>query len=56
MKKEFNTNELLIIWKLVKKEKEELDKNEGNEFTRKDYEELLHKIECNVNHNILNEK
>ena len=49
MKKEFTTNELLKMWKLVKKEKEELNKLEGNEFTRKDLEELLYKLECNIN-------
>lgn len=46
MKKEFTTDELLRMWKLVR---EELDKNEGNEFTIKAYEELLHKLECNIN-------
>lgn len=50
MKKEFTTNELLKMWKLVKKEKENLDKNKGNEFTIRDYEVLIDKLECNINH------
>lgn len=49
MEKEFTTNELIRMWKLVKKEKEELDKHGANEFTIKDLEELLHKLECNIN-------
>lgn len=49
MKKEFTTDDLLKMWKLVKKEKEELDKTGANEFTRKDLEELLYKLECNIN-------
>lgn len=52
MKKEFTTNELLKIWKLVKKEKEKLDKSGANQFIKKDYEELLHKLECNINYNM----
>ena len=55
MKKEFTTDELIRMWKLVKKEKE-LDKTGANEFTIKAYQELLHKLEYNINHNILNEK
>ena len=49
MKKEFTTDDLLKMWKLVKKEKEELDKHGANEFTIKDLEELLYKLECNIN-------
>lgn len=57
MKKEFTTNELLKMWKLVKKEKEELDNKPGaNEFTIRDYEVLIDKLECNINHDILNNK
>lgn len=57
MKKEFTTNELLIMWKLVKKEYEEiLHKPGANGFTKKEYEELLHKLECNINYDILNNK
>ena len=55
MKKEFTTDELIRILKAVEKEKKEVDKLD-NEFTIKAYEELLHKLECNINHNILNEK
>ena len=55
MKKEFTTDELIRILKAVEKEKEEVDKLD-NEFTKKAYDELLHKIECNINHDILNEK
>ena len=51
MRKEFTTDELLKMWKLVR---EELDKNEGNEFTIRDYEVLLHKLECNLNHEMKN--
>ncbi len=36
--------------------KEELDKPGANEFTIKAYEELLHKLECNINYDILNKK
>lgn len=50
MKEDFSVDELLKMWKLVKKEKEELCKNKGNEFTIRDYEELLHKLECNIIH------
>lgn len=53
MKKEFTTDELLRMWKLVR---EELDKNEANEFTIRDYEVLIDKLECNINHDILNNK
>ena len=35
MKKEFTTNELLKIWKLVKKEKEKLDKPGANQFIKR---------------------
>lgn len=56
MKKEFTTDELIRILKAVEKEKEELDKSGANEFTIKAYDELLHKLECNINYNILNEK
>ena len=55
MKKEFTTDELIRILKAVEKEKEEVDKLD-NEFTIKAYEELLYKLECNINHNILNDK
>ena len=41
---------------MSEKEKEELDKPGANEFTIKAYEELLHKLECNINHDILNKK
>ena len=54
MKKDFTTTEMLKMWKLVKKEKEELCKNEANEFIIRDYEELLHKLECNLNHEMKN--
>lgn len=50
MKKEFTTDDLLKMWKLVKKEKEELDKTGANEFTIRDYEVLIDKLECNINH------
>ena len=55
MKKEFTTDELIRMLKAVEKEKKEVDKLD-NEFTKKAYEELLHKLECNINYNILNEK
>lgn len=55
MKKEFTTDDLLKMLKAVEKEKEEVDKLD-NEFTKKAYDELLHKIEYNINYNILNEK
>ena len=55
MKEDFSVDELLIIWKLVKKKKEGLDnKPEANEFIIRDYEELLHKLECNLNHEMKN--
>ena len=56
MKKEFTTDELIRMLKAVEKEKKELDKTGANEFTIKAYDELLHKIEYLINHNILNEK
>ena len=55
MKKEFTTDELIRMLKAVEKEKKEVDKLD-NEFTIQAYDELLHKIEYNINHNILNEK
>ena len=56
MKKEFTTDELIRMLKAVEKGKEELDKPGANEFTIKAYEELLHKLECNINYDILNKK
>ena len=56
MKKEFTTDELIRMLKAIEKEKEELDKPGANEFTIKAYEELLHKLECNINYDILNKK
>lgn len=50
MKKEFNTNELLIIRKIIKENLKE------QKLLKEELEEILHKIECNLNHNILNEK
>lgn len=50
MRKDFTTSEMLKMWKLVKKEKENLDKNKGNEFTIRDYEVLIDKLEYNINH------
>ena len=51
MKEDFSVDELLKMWKLVKKEYEELLHKPGaNEFTIRDYEELLHKLECNIIH------
>ena len=52
MKKDFTTSEMLKMWKLVKKEKEkeELDKTGANEFTIRDYEVLIDKLEYNINH------
>ena len=50
MKEDFSVDELLKMWKLVKKEKEELDKSGANEFTRKDYEVLIDKLEHNIIH------
>ena len=55
MKKEFTTDELIRMLKAVEKEKKEVDKID-NEFTIQAYDELLHKLECNINYNILNEK
>lgn len=50
MKEDFSVDELLKMWKLVKKEKEELDKNKGNEFTIRDYEVIIDKLEHNIIH------
>lgn len=55
MKKEFTTDDLIFLLKAVEKEKKEVDRLD-NEFTIQAYDELLHKIQCNINHNILNEK
>ena len=55
MKEDFSVDELLKMWKLVKKEYEEiLHKPGANGFTKKEYEELLHKLECNLNHEMKN--
>ena len=59
MKKEFTTDELLMIRGVVKsylKEREGLDKYEGHKAMKNDLEAILEKIECNINHNILNKK
>ena len=53
MKKDFTTTEMIKMWKLVKKEKE-LCKNKANEFTIRDYEVLIDKLECNLNHEMKN--
>ena len=55
MRKDFTTSEMLKMWKLVRKEKE-LCKNKANEFTIRDYEVLIDKLECNINYDILNKK
>ena len=49
MKEDFSVDELLKMWKLVKKEKE-LCKNKANEFTIRDYEVLIDKLEHNIIH------
>ena len=54
MKEDFSVDELLKMLRSVKKEKEELDKNEGNEFTIRDYEVLIYKLERNIIHEIKN--
>ena len=59
MKKEFTTDELLMIRGVIKsylKEREGINKYEGHKAMKKDLEAFLEKIECNLNHNILNDK
>ena len=59
MKKDFSTDEMLMIRGVVKsylKEREGLDEYEGHKAMKKDLEAILDKIECNLNHNILNDK
>ena len=51
MRKDFSVDELLKMWKLVKKEKEELLHKPGaNEFTIRDYEVIIDKLEHNIIH------
>ena len=49
MKKEFTTDELLMIRRIVKKEIESVEA----ETTKEDLEAILEKIEININHEIL---
>ena len=59
MKKDFSTDEMLMIRGVVKsylKAREGLDEYEGHKAMKKDLEAILDKIECNLNHNILNDK
>lgn len=54
MKEDFSVDELLRMLKAVEKEKEELDKSGANEFTIRDYEVLIYKLERNIIHEIKN--
>ena len=59
MKKDFTTNEMLMIRGVIKsylKERQGLDDYEGHKAMKKDLEAILEKIECNLNHNILKSK
>lgn len=59
MKKDFSTDEMLMIRGVIKsylKERQGLDEYEGHKSMKKDLEAILDKIECNLNHNILNDK
>lgn len=59
MENEFRIEELLMIRGVIKsylKEREGLDKYKGHKAMKKDLEAILDKIECNLNHNILNDK
>ena len=59
MENEFRIEELLMIRGVIKsylKEREGLDEYEGHKSMKEDLETILDKIECNLNHNILNDK
>ena len=59
MKKDFSTDEMLMIRGVIKsylKERQGLDEYEGHKSMKEDLETILDKIECNLNHNILNDK